>query len=172
MSIQKLVFLATYALLSSIPASIATAAPIGWSLHGVTFDDGGTASGTFTTDSVSGALLSYDITTTAGSILGAFHYDASDSQVYGNNIFFANSFVIVNDSPYARPYLNLTFTDPLTSVGVHNLLDLHNTSWECQNCDPYRYVMAGEASSVPEPGTFALIGLAFAGLAFSRRKLH
>jgi hypothetical protein len=43
-------------------------------LEGVTFDDGGNANGTFSTDSSTGDIVSYDITTTTGTaVLGAVY---------------------------------------------------------------------------------------------------
>ena len=56
----------------ALAISVALSAPvqasiIDWTLEGVTFDDGGTASGTFSTNSSTGDIVSYDITTTAGS---------------------------------------------------------------------------------------------------------
>ena len=56
---------------SVLLASPAHGDPIQYQLEGVTFSDGGTASGTFTIDSNSPffALVSYNITTTAGSVV-------------------------------------------------------------------------------------------------------
>jgi hypothetical protein len=55
------------------------ASVINRTLEGVTFDDDGTASGTFSTDSSTGRLVSYGITTTAGStpLGGGMEYDPS-----------------------------------------------------------------------------------------------
>ena len=59
-------------------ASIAQAVPITWTFTGVTFDDGGTASGTFVYDPALGKVLSAvtatNITTTAGTTLSGYTY--------------------------------------------------------------------------------------------------
>lgn len=154
--------------------SSANAATIQWSLSGVTFDDGGTASGTFSTDSVSGNLLSYNLTTSAGSTLPGFNYNASNSSIYGNNVFSVNSFLLTNNSPFAIPYLNLSFQNSLTTAAGATDALINNNSWECNNCSSVRYITGGEAvsSAVPEPETYAmlLVGLGLMGFLRRRRK--
>ena len=49
-------------------------ANIDYTFSGVTFDDGGTLTGTFTTNNAITSLLDFDITTTAGSTNSGFHY--------------------------------------------------------------------------------------------------
>jgi hypothetical protein len=156
----------------------ANASIINWTLSGVTFDDGGTASGTFATDSTTGDVTAFDITTTAGTTLNGSVYDVSTSFLYANNFFTANSFLLATTTPFATPYLELAFANPLTSTGVDALIpgDVANTtigSWECNNCSPFRNVVSGEAvSGVPEPSTWAMMILGFAGIGFMayRRK--
>jgi hypothetical protein len=161
-------------LLIGLPIA-AKASTISWTLSGVTFGDGGTASGTFSTDSATGNLLSFDITTTVGTTLPGFVYDASTSRLFDNNHYSANSFVLVNNNPFAMPYLNLAFVNPLTSNGVDLLTTsgFYFGSWECDDCSPSRQITGGEAiSAVPEPSTWAMMILGFAGLglmAYRRR---
>ena len=54
----------------------AAAAPISWFLDGVTFDDGGTASGSFVYDASTNAFSNIAIATTAGSIRSGSPYSA------------------------------------------------------------------------------------------------
>jgi hypothetical protein len=155
---------------SAIPAKAATT--LAWTLSGVTFDDGGTATGTFTTDSTNGNLLSYDLSTTAGTTLGAFHYDATTSKKYGDNNFGSNSF-LVQTLNFHR-YINLAFNNPLTGGGF-DAITIGQNSFECNNCTPDRYVTAGYATSVtasvPEPLSWALmvVGFGLVGVAARRR---
>jgi hypothetical protein len=83
----------------ALAISVALSAPvqasvIDWTLEGVTFDDGGTASGTFSIDTSTGDLVSYDITTTAGSTLGGMVYDPSTAPSVGYGNYGQNSFLV------------------------------------------------------------------------------
>ena len=82
---MKKLLIGSVALAISIAASAPVlASVINWTLEGVTFDDGGTASGTFSTDLSTGDIVSYDITTTTGTaVLGAV-YDPSNAPFVAN----------------------------------------------------------------------------------------
>jgi hypothetical protein len=165
---------AALAILAAASAPV-HASVIDWTLEGVTFDDGGTASGTFSIDSSTGHLLSYDITTTAGSVLGGMTYDASTVFVVEYGVYGPNSFLLFTlGGPTGSEYITLEFLNPLTSGGVDPIVagydPISNTgSYECYNCAPFRLVTAGEAttSPVPEPATWAMMLAGFAGLGFA-----
>lgn len=156
-----------------LTASAAGATPLTWTLQGVTYEDGATASGAFVIESTTGDILSWDITTTPG-LLEGFHYDLSSSSLFARDFFGApNSYTIVRDTPFAEPYINLTFASALTAPGTVNFVTSQNLngSWECINCDLIRYVTAGGVTTnpVPEPAPVALLGIALAAL-LARRK--
>jgi hypothetical protein len=153
-------------------SGLAQADVIQWNLSGVTFDDGGIAIGTFSTDSTNGQLLSYDLTTTAGTVQGGFHYTAATSTIYGNNVFNPNSFLITRTSPFAQPYLNLSFVNSLDHVGTNTLKTGGPVtgSWECTNCGAVRGVTGGFAQAVPEPETYAMMMAGLGLLAFVARR--
>ncbi len=177
-------------------AAPAYAAPINWTLSPdayfadvTTFPEFGlyfgSASGTFTTDSVTGGLLSWDITTVAGTgSVGGFHYDGTTSYLYANELYGEFGFLILANDFHR--YLNLSFENALTAPGVNPLIpytDPLDGSWECLNCFPLRGIISGsavgtlttlhdEGFGVPEPATSALIlaGLGLMGFASRRRK--
>jgi len=152
----------------------ANASIINWTLSGVAFNDGGTATGTFSTDSTTGNITAFDITTTTGTTLNGLQYDTTTSYLYGNNVFSSNSFLLITN--LGDRYLNLTFVNPLTSLGIDALRTDVPTlgSWECLNCTSERRIESGFAisSAVPEPSTWAMMILGFAGVGFMayRRK--
>src|SRR5437879_6288256 len=61
-----------------------------FSLNNVEFTDGGTAAGTVTIDS-GGSILSWDITTTAGSILSGATY-SGDASIYEQSVLDSGSY--------------------------------------------------------------------------------
>jgi hypothetical protein len=153
------------------------ASTITWTLSDVTFDDGGSASGSFTTDSTTGAVTSFNIVTTAGTLLGSTTYDATTSYVFGDNYFSTNSFVLATNGSIT-PYINFAFADPLTGFGTNLLvvdvsLPAEWVGFECNgsDCELGRFMSRGSAittvvSGIPEPSTWAMIILGFAGLGY------
>src|ERR1035437_5755493 len=146
---------------AAFTAPLANASTIDWTLVGVTFDDGGTAFGTFSTDATTGNVTAFDISTTAGSTLGGALYNSTTSFT-ANNIFNSNSFFVCY-SNCLTSFMELAFVNPLTSPGI-DLLVLGNfpSDWLgsfelCGNaCAPYRNVITGEAISGATPLPAAL----------------
>jgi hypothetical protein len=153
----------------AISAMPAYASVIDWTLQDVVFTDGGAASGTFTTDSTTGDVLSFDITTTSGTVLGGTVYDDTVAQVY-DNFWAPDSFDLTDEG--AHVYLELAFVDPLTAPET-DLLNLASPSYECDNCIPFRIAVSGEAvaagpTPMPEPTTSSLMFMGLIGLGAAR----
>ena len=73
--------------------SIASADGVTWDLSGVTFSDGGTASGSFVYDAVTNTVSDVDITATARTAFGGARYTSVDPG-YGP---FSDQIVVVTD---------------------------------------------------------------------------
>ena len=74
--IAKMTRLLSASVLCAGFATAASATPLLWTLNGLVFDDGGTASGSFVYDADSHHFSAINLATTAGSILpgATFHY--------------------------------------------------------------------------------------------------
>ncbi|MBV9366242.1 MAG: hypothetical protein JOY89_18540 [Solirubrobacterales bacterium] len=161
----------------------AKAETIDFTLQGVTFDDGGTASGGFVVNAATGTVQSVDLVTTAGSRLGGTTY----TQVTQQPSYFA-------DTPYSflsqnGNYISLSFQHALTTAGADPIVTTVGRfgigeSYECDNCATYRAVTGGQAFGlavggpdgvvtgdpigVPEPISLAAFGTSLLGLGLAR----
>jgi hypothetical protein len=158
--------------------SIASADGITWNLTGVTFDDGGTASGSFNYNAVTNTFSSIDITTTVGSAFGGATYTTLSGAFPGSStstsLFLGASsgsftglplFLLLFDAPLINS--GGTVTDPLTTG-----LDFGGGEGTCDNADcssstEARFITGGAATSTvvaPEPSALSLLGVGLAAL--------
>jgi hypothetical protein len=140
-------------------------ASIMYTFSGVTFDDGGTLTGTFTTNDAINALVDFDITTSAGVGIG-FNYTPATAASGSTSL----PFILVFNAPLGD-ILQVTFNGGLTALGAPILIGTFD-SFE-QTSPTRREITAGSAvvAVVPEPSTIALLGMGVLGmLAFVRRR--
>ena len=136
-----------------------------FTFSGVTFNDGGTLTGTFTTNDAITALIGFDITTSAGAGIG-FHYTPATA---GSSSTSLPSIIVVS-TPTLDNILQVTFSG-LTALGAPILIGAFD-SFE-QTLSARRNIIAGSAivaRTVPEPSTIALLGMGVLGLLASVRR--
>ena len=170
---MRAIRLCTFALMAALLvfSTVAQADTLTWTLTGVRFDDGGTANGTFTFDSDTNSILNWNLTTTAGGTLGAFSYNSGDGGSAFSNGAGSNDFFF-DDAANDR-YMRLNTLSGLTGPGTVGLGGgQFGEGYECTNCGNVRFIVDGEVTSTPEPGSLALLGSGLVGLAGGlRRKL-
>lgn len=150
------------------------AAPILWTLQNVTFDDGGTATGSFVYDADLGnapaALSSINITTTSGSAYGGTSYSTA---------FFTslpNWLAVANAPVNATHGLQLEFVSPLTNAGGTIAIAAvyagnQNQEFTLPGGVNIRAITSGSViSAVPVPGAVWMLGGALGVLGFVRRR--
>ncbi len=127
----------------------ASAIPVTWTLSGMTFDDGGTASGYFIYDADTDTLSDSSISV-AGGNTGAFPpttYQGPGSPLGGDS---SNGFYFWAPGQVGDRYMNIKHTG-LTDAGGTVALALGNQSWECTNCTIIRYVTGGNVIGTLTP---------------------
>jgi hypothetical protein len=130
-----------------------------FTFSGVTFSDGGTLTGTFTTNDGLNALVGFDITTSAGTGIG-FHYTIASAGSSSSSL----PFILVLSTASLDNILQVTFTGGLTALGAPILIGTFD-SFE-QAGTARRDITAGAAivAEVLEPSTIALLGIGVLGL--------
>lgn len=168
-------------------ASLAGASPVTWQLSGVTFEDGASASGSFSYDAATDTVLAYSISVGKGAQPGfaafsAFTYTASSAMNTCLQIATGYRKCNTNDaanqlylgSNDGSQFLQLYLQSALTGAGgtVQLLTSGNPQSYETAFTDDYYFrVLTGgsvttvaEQANVPEPASLALISIAFTGM--------
>jgi hypothetical protein len=162
------------ALVSICLGSTARADLIDWTLNGVVFDDGGTASGTFRVNTVTSQITVWDITTTAGGVLPGYHYSSAlPNQNFSN--YSSNTLIV--DDPTGNE-IELTFNSSFGTATANNTIFPAGTYEYEVSTGNSRSVTSGAADGtlVTSPGPLAGGGLlsylivGFGGLAAYRRR--
>jgi len=145
-----------------------------WNLAGVSFDDGGTASGSFAYDAASNAYSNINLVTTAGAIFPGTGYSAFQAG-NGNTLQVANGLSV----------LQLAFVNSLTALGGTVALGTNSDgrspfeglctgSVPCRQYSSVRNIVSGavttDALSLAEPGTWVLMLAGLTACVFLRRR--
>ena len=170
----KVVRIALTAFASLFVAWPAQATPLTWTLQDVRFDDGGTASGFFVFDPetivfdqqnqqwIATPPTIFDIVTTGPVVGGEFHYQPPEQaficESCSNFGMYFGSFLI----------LVLEFDTPLPAAG--GTIPLFGKEMLFEQFGFVREITSGSVTTVPEPGSSALIALGGAFLVLLRRR--
>jgi hypothetical protein len=143
----------------------ANATPVVWNLSGVTFEDGGTASGSFTYDADTGTYSAISISTTAGTAITiAMDYDVTNAGCLTLDEIIC--FLNVADGPDYTDDLGVTFAwlgTPLTNAGGTVTLT-GGREYTCENATcatvgaPLRLLDAGSITTNPAAPTYSVGG--------------
>jgi PEP-CTERM motif len=174
--------------------SITSADPITWTLSGVTFDDGGTASGSFVFDATTSTLSSISIVTTAGTTSPRPGTPFGGTAYTGVNTGAPSGFPPLSFDIAVVPDVTIDLTGSMVldlelpmpgltdSGGTVSLLAMTAAEDICSNSDcsvvddsPFRFA-AGElvspVATTPEPSAFLLLGMGLVCLAgVAKRKV-
>jgi hypothetical protein len=150
--------------------SIASADGITWDLSGVTFDDGGAASGSFVYDALTNTYSSINIITSTGTAFGGATY-TSLSSAFGSSstgLLVGASGNLTNTAllflSYGADLTNSGGTVSLTGVGEGTCDNI-----DCSLNTLQRSITAGQlvgtaSVSTPEPSAISLLGLGLVAL--------
>jgi hypothetical protein len=145
-----------------LSAPSASAGPILWTLENVTFNDGGTASGSFDYNADTNTYSSIDIITNAGSAFSGAAYLALDPGKPSSSTSLA---VVPNAgsanivTPVFDLFLSSALTDAGGTIALNDVLDEGTcNSTGCTGATGLRSVTAGSVSSVPEPSSLPHAG--------------
>jgi hypothetical protein len=157
--------------------SHAEAAVLQFTLENSTFDDGGTASGSFDYNTVTGAYTNIDITTTSGTVLTGNTYTSYSVNSFPRDYGFGST--VAGETADGDSLLDLNTTTDFTMPGTVSLGDPSGFISAEGYIDGVDYVpqrdLSGSAIgvviSVPEPATWSMmiLGLGLAGTSLRRR---
>jgi hypothetical protein len=133
-----------------------------FTFSGVTFDDGGTLTGTFTTNDALTSLVDFDITTSTNGSFG-FHYTPGTADPSSTSL---PSILVFDSLPSMENILQITFNGGLTATGAPILIGQFDSFEQTDFGDLHRQITAGSVTvnTVPEPSTIALLGIGVLGI--------
>ena len=144
-------------------------ANIVYSFSGVTFNDGATLTGTFTTNDSFNALLNFNITTSAGTIPGFTFTPGTSDGTTSTSL----PFILVANTPLTsfENVLQVTFSN-LTAAGAQITLGAFDSFEQGPPGNIKRVIEAGSVIAVPEPSSvlFGIGGLGLLAYVVRRRR--
>lgn len=150
-------------------AAPAGAVPVTWTLQGVTFNDGGTATGSFVYDADTDIFSGIDITTSINAQLGLGTIYGIPTGVGTSSVFDT----ILALPAQGQPRLATMLFSPMTNAGgtiaIYFTGELICLSHSCGQ-RYLRTAFGGAITTVPEPATLALFSAGLAGIGWIARR--
>jgi hypothetical protein len=160
-----------------ICSTSAYAIPVTWTLDDVTFDDGGTAFGSYTYDSATDAFSNISVTTTGtgGVFPSALYEDACNvstchPDLAGLQVVLEKVFGPDDIESLFVLRLEGSMTNSGGTLDLATGSDCGESSCEVDFILRTRAIVSGSVSAVPIPAAAWLFGTALAGLGWIRRK--
>jgi hypothetical protein len=143
------------ALLPVLLVGTAFADPVVWTLNGVTFEDGTTATGSFVFDADANSVIDWNVSVQAGGFFTDYSYTQATGTAYLQNLLNPVDTVILEaplDPSFGFRGLRMTPVAALTNAGGIVALNLNTSGGgsggvECYNCSPHRLITAGSLSA-------------------------
>ena len=140
-----------FALVAALMPAASFAVPVQWTLSGVRFEDGGTASGSFVYDADTQLLSAWSLAVDGGSATAfpPITYHTSNSTIYADSGFSNPQPTIIATLGGSQRQIRVTPIAALTNAGGTVAINLataggNSGSIECYNCGPSREIVAGD----------------------------
>ncbi len=171
------------AIIVLLSAGMAHAAPLTWTLANVSFEDGGTADGSFVYDADTDTYSAISITTTAGTLVTPGHTYGFPHPLIGSSVIMSTVTALGGGDLTNEWILFLEFDGWLTNAGGTVPIKPFTVtpyvySFEAQSLNASgtsltdgRNILSasGSVSAVPEPATLSLVAIGALGM-IARRK--
>ena len=139
----------------------AFAFPVTWTLSGATFNDGGTATGSFVYDADTNTLSNWSVSV-AGGNTGTFPPVTYDTTTAGSYYSPGNATTLGVNLSIGSRQLRMPGTSALSDAGGTMAINLASPAQgECFNCSPYRLFTAGNLIGTAAPTITGANGTAF-----------